>query len=131
MSKPGPTNVVARLLADEILSDPRAEHILDLCEQASGLLRSFDKRRPPSGREAHLRNRIAELEAALTSRLNPSPRAQLLFDDNESINADLVRKRRASLAKLCHPDRGFSASVMAEINQAADALLLEIKEEKR
>ena len=58
-----------------------------------------------------------ELEANLAAR------RVLGFGPNDRLSPEMVKKRRAELARKHHPDRGGSTDAMAKINDAADVLL--------
>ncbi len=57
----------------------------------------------------------------------PDPRLVLHFGPNDPVTKQEIEKRRRELARLCHPDRGGSTDAMQRINQAADALLAQVR----
>lgn len=57
----------------------------------------------------------------------PSPREIMHFGPDEPLTAQKIKDRKRQLAKICHPDTGTADPAgMAQINEAADALLKEI-----
>jgi hypothetical protein len=77
---------------------------------------SSTDRRPPPGRAAPPPKPAA-----------PDPRLVLHFGPNDPITRAEIEKRRRELARLCHPDKGGSTEAMQRINQAADALLAQLR----
>lgn len=108
-----PVPHVARIIIDELLSDPRASALVELAQSANELLAAFQKRSAPASGSTSDAQRPS----------GPTARQRLLFGERDRLTSALVRKRRAALAALCHPDAGGSADVMATLNTAADELL--------
>lgn len=62
--------------------------------------------------------------SAEAKRLNLAARQIMGFAASEPLTEDIIRKRRAQLAKRFHPDRpGGSTEKMAQVNDAADVLM--------
>ena len=122
MNGSDPVPNALRIVLDELLSDPRAASVIELAQNANELLAAF------RGRQATVQ---PTEPAAQAQAPRPTPRQRLLFGERDVLTRDVVRKRRAALAALCHPDSGGNASVMAELNAAADELLAECATESR
>lgn len=114
MKADGPASQFARLILEELLADPRANALLELAQNANDLVSSFRAGREP-------RHPIAA--RAPQPQAVPTPRQLLLFGDEDVLSHQIIRKRRAALAALCHPDGGGNVHVMARLNAAADELL--------
>ncbi len=120
MNGSDPVPTVLRVVIDELLSDPRTTEIVELARNANVLLSAF--------RERHVQSEPSTsgaFEDGAHAQPKPTPRQRLLFGEREPLSPTLIRKRRAALAALCHPDSGGDTDVMAELNAAVDVLLAE------
>lgn len=134
-------------VVDQLMDHPQTQRVLD---RAAAFFDGFGElidrtadralQRGLDLSEQRIRKAMAERVAAprvkaVPKRPPPPPppapkesaRQVLGFGPTEAVTAGQVKDRQRALAKILHPDKGGNTSAMQRINEAATALLKEIR----
>lgn len=121
---------VFQTLVDQFLGHPYIRSRIDLVVDAIGDPARFHPGYQGPG-QAYAAECPPRSETAPPPRQPPlsmeDPRQIMHFSPNETLTADLVRKRQRQLARLAHPDTGGSEEAMRRINDAAGRLISQLR----
>ena len=104
-------------IIDSVLEHPQSKNILSKLDAVLSKANDFVEKL----KHGEIPSIKPQAPKVVTKKRNP--RDVLHFGPKEVLTREKITARRKALARLAHPDLGGSNEAMAEINNAAEALL--------